>query len=249
MKVIIVAAGSSTRLGNLTKEIPKGLLKINSKSILEIQIQQFKKKNISKIIIITGPHHEKFHFNDTSLINDEKHMEHDVLGSLMAAKSEMNSEIITSYSDIIFDDSIINSLLKFKGDIGIAVDLAWEKKYLNRTEHPKEQADNVLIENDKIIKIKKNILDYEKFQLRGEFIGLMKLSENGAKMFVKKYTQMLEFHKGKFQDAPSLNKAYLTDLIQELIDSGIEVLPIFIDGKWNEIDTLQDLENAKKIWN
>ena len=248
MKIIIIAAGSSTRLGNLTEEIPKGLLKINSKSILEIQIQQFKKKNISKIIIITGPYHEKFHFNDVSLINDKKHMDHDVLGSLMTAKSEMNSEIITSYSDIIFDDSIINSVLKFKGDIGIAVDLAWEEKYLNRTEHPKEQADNVLIENDKIIKIKKNIVDYKKFQLRGEFIGLMKLSENGAKIFVKKYNQMLEFHKGEFQDAPSLDKAYLTDLIQELIDSGIEVLPIFIDGKWSEIDTLQDLEKARKLF-
>ena len=178
-------------------------------------------------------------------MNYEKH---DVLCSLMAAKSEMNSEIITSYSDIIFDDSIINSLLKFKGDIGIAVDLEWEEKYLNRTEHPKEQADNVLIQDDKIIKIKKNILKYEKFQLRGEFIGLMKLSENGAKIFVKKYNQMLEFHKGEFQDAPSLEKAYLTDLIQELIDSGIEVLPIFIDGKWSEIDTLQDLEKAKKLF-
>ena len=44
MKVIIIAAGSSTRLGNLTEEIPKGLLKINNKSILEIQIQQYKKK-------------------------------------------------------------------------------------------------------------------------------------------------------------------------------------------------------------
>jgi len=44
MKVIIIAAGSSTRLGNLTKEIPKGLLKINSKSILEIQIQQFNQR-------------------------------------------------------------------------------------------------------------------------------------------------------------------------------------------------------------
>ena len=63
MKVIIIAAGSSTRLGNLTEEIPKGLLKINNKSILEIQIQQYKKKNISEIIIITGPHHEKFRFN------------------------------------------------------------------------------------------------------------------------------------------------------------------------------------------
>ena len=248
MKVIIISAGSATRLGNLTEEIPKGLLKINNKSILEIQIQQFKKNNISKIIIITGPHHEKFHFDDVSLINDKKYTEHDVLGSLMIAKSEMNSEIITSYSDIIFDDSIIDSLLKFKGDIGIAVDLEWEEKYLNRTEHPKEQADNVLIENDKIIKIKKNIVDYKKFQLRGEFIGLMKLSENGAKIFVKKYNQMLEFHKGEFQDAPSLEKAYLTDLIQELIDSGIDVKPIFIQGKWMEIDTPQDLNKARNYF-
>ena len=72
MKVIIIAAGSSTRLGNLTEEIPKRLLKINNKSILEIQIQQFKKNGISEIIIITGPHHEKFHFDNVSLINDEK---------------------------------------------------------------------------------------------------------------------------------------------------------------------------------
>ena len=104
MKVIIIAAGSSTRLGNLTEEIPKGLLKINNKSILEIQIQQYKKKNISEIIIITGPHHEKFSFNDVSLINDEEYSENDVLGSLMAAKSEINSEVITSYSDIVFED-------------------------------------------------------------------------------------------------------------------------------------------------
>lgn len=244
MKAIILAAGSSTRLRPITESLPKGLLKINGSTIIQRQIEGFRKNGISEIIIIIGPNAEKFNFDDVTYVKDLNYEKHDVLGSLMTAKSEMNSEIITSYSDIIFDDSIINSLLKFKGDIGIAVDLAWEEKYLNRTEHPKEQADNVLIENNKIIKIKKNILDYEKFQLRGEFIGLMKLSENGAKIFVKKYNQMLEFHKGEFQDAPSLEKAYLTDLIQELIDSGKEVLPIFIDGKWREIDTPQDLETA-----
>ena len=244
MKAIILAAGSSTRLRPITESLPKGLLKINGSTIIQRQIEGFRKNGISEIIIIIGPNAEKFNFDDVTYVKDLNYEKHDVLGSLMTEKSEMNSEIITSYSDIIFDDSIINSLLKFKGDIGIAVDLAWEEKYLNRTEHPKEQADNVLIENDKIIKIKKNILDYEKFQLRGEFIGLMKLSKKGAKIFVKKYNQMLEFHKGEFQDAPSLEKAYLTDLIQELIDSGKEVLPIFIDGKWREIDTPQDLETA-----
>ena len=79
-----------------------------------------------------------------------------------------------------------NSLLEFKGDIGIAVDLNWEEKYLSRTEHPKNQADNVVIEHNKVVKIKKNILDYEKSQQMGEFLGLMKLSNNGAKVFVKK---------------------------------------------------------------
>lgn len=248
MKVIIIAAGSSTRLGNLTEEIPKGLLKINNKSILEIQIQQYKKKNISEIIIITGPHHEKFSFNDVSLINDEEYSENDVLGSLMAAKSEINSEVITSYSDIVFEDSVLDSLLEFKGDIGIAVDLNWEEKYLSRTEHPKNQADNVVIEHNKVVKIKKNILDYEKSQQMGEFLGLMKLSNNGAKVFVKKYNELIQSHQGKFQDAPSLKKAYLTDLIQELIDSGIEVSPVFINGRWYEIDTHQDLESVRKIW-
>lgn len=248
MKVIIIAAGSGTRLGNLTEEIPKGLLKINDKSLLGIQIEQYKKKNISEIIIITGPHHKKFDFQDVSLINDSKYLEHDVLGSLMIAKSKINEDVITSYSDIIFDDSILDTLLNFKGDIGITVDLNWEKKYLNRTEHPKSQADNVVIENNKVIKIQKNIFGCKKSQKMGEFLGLMKMSSQGAKTFVSKYNQLAESHKGKFQNAPSLNKAYLTDLIQELIDSGIKISPIFVNGKWFEIDTLQDLTNVRKIW-
>ncbi len=248
MKALIISAGSATRLGNLTQEIPKGLLKIHNKSILEIQIEQFKKKNISNIIIITGPHHEKYNLENISLVNDKNHNDHDVLGSLMTVKSEINDELITSYSDLVFDETILNSLFNFQGDVGLAVDLNWEKNYLNRTEHPKNQADNVVIVDNKIIKIKKNIIECKNLEQIGEFLGLMKLSKQGAKIFVKKYDELLNSHQGNFQDAPSLKKAYLTDLIQELIDSGITVSPIFIDGKWSEIDTPQDLENAKKIF-
>ena len=43
-------------------------------------------------------------------------------------------------------------------------------------------------------------------------------------------------------------KAYLTDLFQELINSGIDISPIYIDGEWCEIDTPQDLEKARKIF-
>lgn len=246
MKAIIIAAGSATRLGELTKKIPKGLLKINGKSIIELQLEQFRSNNVLDIIIITGPNHEQFNFSGISLMNDKKFHEHDVLGSLMTAKLEMNDELITSYSDIVFDNSILNSVLNFQGDLGIAIDLNWEKRYLDRTDHPRSEADNVVIENNKIIKIKKNILEYTNSQQMGEFLGLMKLSKHGAEIFVKKYNALLDTHEGRFQNAPSLTKAYLTDMLQELIDSGVDIHPIFIDGEWHEIDTSQDLDQVKK---
>lgn len=37
-------------------------------------------------------------------------------------------------------------------------------------------------------------------------------------------------------------------MIQELIENDIKVEPIFIDGKWCEIDTSEDLKNAEKLF-
>ena len=247
MKVIFIAAGSSTRLGTKTLNFPKGLLKINNNSIIGIQLDLFKNKKISDILIITGPNADKFNFNNVTYINDTNHKKHDVLGSLMVAKSHMNDEMITTYSDIIFDEKILNSIMEFKGDIGIAVEVNWEKRYINRDQHPKSEADNVIIENNKILKIKKNISECKDNQIIGEFIGLMKLSKKGSEIFKNKYLELEKIHVGKFHNAPSLEKSYLTDMLQELINSGVKISPIIINGNWCEIDTPQDIEIAKKI--
>ena len=103
MKVIIIAAGSSTRLAKETSDIPKGLLKINDKSIIEIQLELFQKNQLSDITIIIGPNRHKFELKNVDYIQDDEFQNHDVLGSLMAAKPIMNNEILISYSDIIFD--------------------------------------------------------------------------------------------------------------------------------------------------
>ena len=246
MKIIFIAAGSSTRLGTKTLNFPKGLIKINNNSIMGIQLDLFKNKKIDNIIIITGPNADKFNFKNVTYINDTNHKKHDVLGSLMVAKSHMNNEIVTTYSDIIFDEKILNSIVEFKGDIGIAIELNWEKRYINRDQHPKSEADNVIIQNGEIVKIKKNISESKDDQIIGEFIGLMKLSKEGAKIFKNKYLELEKTHIGKFHNAPSLERAYLTDMLQELINSGLKISPIIINGNWCEIDTPQDIEIAKK---
>jgi choline kinase len=247
MKIIFIAAGSSARLGKQTLNFPKGLIKINNNSIIGTQLDLFRNKNFNDIIIITGPNADKFDFKDVTYINDKNHKKHDVLGSLMIAKLQMNDEIITTYSDIVFDEKILNSIIKFTGDFGIAVDLNWEEKYVNRDQHPKNEADNVIIDNGKILKIRKNIRKGEGNQVIGEFLGIMKLSKKGTKIFKDKYSELVKSHTGKFHNAPSLEKAYLTDMLQELINSGIKISPIIVSGNWCEIDTPQDLEIAKKI--
>ena len=64
---------------------------------------------------------------------------------------------------------------------------------------------------------------------------------------LKKYLNELEKnHKRKFHDAESFESAKITDILQELVDSGVDVNPIFVEGKWCEIDTPRDLEIARE---
>jgi len=54
MNAIILCGGLSTRLGEITKEIPKVLLKIGDKTVFEWQIEKIKKMGIDKVVLAAG---------------------------------------------------------------------------------------------------------------------------------------------------------------------------------------------------
>ena len=248
MKAIILAAGEGSRMGKLTQNIPKPLVMVNGKSIIERQLSILKQNKILDVIIVTGSHNEKFNFKNVVYVNDLDHKKHDTLGSLMTARDYMNDEIIITYADQIFDEKIMESINNFSGDIGIAVDLDWEKNYVNRDQHPKSEAENVLINGNEILELRKNISECKENEKIGECLGLMKFSRKASKVFLDKYSELEISHQGKFHNAPSLEKALISDMIQELIDSEINVEPIYVSGKWCEIDTPQDLQIARKLF-
>ena len=250
MNAIIIAAGSGKRISESVKNIPKSMVKVNGKPIIEYQLSVLRKVGINEICVITGPYSEKFNIKNIKnikYIKDNEYENHDILGSLMQARKYFQTDTIILYSDIIFESKIIEKIIKSKQDISIAIDMNWEKKYDGRTEHPISEAENVEIKNDvEIIRIKKNITD-PKYNV-GEFLGIMKLSMKGSELFIQKYDEVMNNKTDLFHDAPSISKAYVTDMIQELIDSNIKINPILISGKWCEIDTFQDLKNAEKIF-
>ena len=245
MKAIILSAGCSSRLGDLTKELPKSLVDVNGKSIIQRQIETFQNNGIKEIIVIVGPNKDKFQLNDVEYVIDKNFHEHEQLSSLMTASKHFQNDVVISFGDVIVDNNIMKQIVESTYDIGIAIDLKWKKNYENRSQHPKSEADLALIKSNKITKIKKNLNFIENHQL-GEFLGIMKLSDLGLKKFLDVFERLNSSHKGKFHDAPSFQKAYLTDMIDELIQTNEVVNPIFIDGVWFEIDTIEDLENIRE---
>ena len=155
MKLLILAAGSGTRLGDLTKFIPKSLVEINSKTILERQMNIFQKFQKNNVIVIAGPNKDKFSEFNVEIFEDLEYNKHEQLGSLISINRYFDEDVIVIFSDIIFDEKIFQDIINIKCDIGIALDKNWDKNYTDRTEHPISQADLVKIKNNRIIEIKK----------------------------------------------------------------------------------------------
>ena len=229
-----------------TKNVPKGMVKLFDKGLIEMQIDIFKKCGIDDISIVTGYLAEKINFQSINYFKNENFSTTAGNESLFCAKEKLNDTIIC-YADLIFDISIIKKMIDFNGDVGIAVESDWKSRYVDRTLHPISEADNVLFdESGKIIELRKNI--QKSNSNVGEFLGVIRLSSEGSSLFLKRFSELKESYVGTFHSSPSLRQSILPDMIQELIDLGINVEPIMISENWCEVDTPQDLDFARKMF-
>ncbi|MFH1780856.1 MAG: phosphocholine cytidylyltransferase family protein [Candidatus Nealsonbacteria bacterium] len=245
-KVIIIAAGMGKRLRPLTNDKPKCLLDVGGKTIMERQLETLKLCGINDTAVIRGYQADKINFANIKYYENTDYQNNNILNSLFCAAPEMDGGFIASYSDILYDKSVIEKLLEDRHDVATVVDTDWQGYYQNRTKHPLEEAEKVIIRDGKVVKLGKKIKADE---ASGEFIGMIKLSGNGAEIFKKEFARVKkEYDKKPFHESAVFEKSYLTDMLQELIDQGNDVYPVLIQKNWWEIDTPQDLEKVRQIF-
>ncbi len=72
----------------------------------------------------------------------------------------------------------------------------------------------------------------------GEFIGLARFSAEGAEALGEVWREATAAgRKAPFGAAATLDQAYLSDGLNALTARGVALRPLFIDGRWREIDT------------
>lgn len=246
MKVIIIGAGMGNRLKPLTNNSPKCMLKFGGKTILQRQLEAFKAYNIKKIALIKGYRKEKINYPGIRYYINDNYQNNNILNSLFYAEEEIEEEVIISYSDILFEKQVVERLLESKKDISIVVDIDWRGYYVGRKDHPIEEAENVIFDaENNVVEIGKILT--RKHDVHGEFIGMMKLTSRGSEIFKRHFNRSKKLYWGKlFQKAPTFEKAYLTDMIQEMVDLGVPIHCVIIERGWKEIDTVEDYRKALK---
>jgi choline kinase len=119
MKTVILAAGAGSRLKPMTDHVPKCLLKVGVKCILEMTIENLLATNNSEIIIVTGYLEnkirefirERFPHLQITYIYNELYASTNNIYSLWLAKDEvLGDDMMMLDSDIVFDERIISKL-------------------------------------------------------------------------------------------------------------------------------------------
>jgi choline kinase len=115
----ILAAGLGSRFGDITKYIPKGMIKVGDKPMIEYSIDKLKKLGYSEILVVTGHCSDVYDnffkkWDNVKTIKNPFYKDTGSLFSLYLAMSELrkyNFKNLTILdSDIIYDYQILNSI-------------------------------------------------------------------------------------------------------------------------------------------
>ena len=245
MKAIILAAGQGTRLKKYTENLPKGMLSFNGKTIIERQIETFRSCGINDIVIVTGYASEKINYEGVKYYHNEKYAETNMVESLMAAREEFDDDVIVSYSDILFEDKMLETMMASNDEFACAVDDGWKEYWKNRYGTVDFDTESLTIDKSGYITelgLENPLLE----SIDSRYIGLLKFSKEGLSII----TKTMENAYKEFEDEPwqqsgkTVRKAYMTDLLNALIETGIKIKAIRFEHGWIEFDTNDDYERA-----
>ena len=239
MKVIILAAGQGTRLRPLTDTRPKCMVELQGKPLIQHQIETLRKNGVEDIHIATGYLENKIDFENTTKHFNPKYASTNMVHTLFCAEEAMeNDDLLITYGDIIFNDNVLQSILKSEADISVVVDKDWRKYWSARMENPLEDAETLKIsENGTIKELGKKPTSYD--DIEGQYIGLIKIKQSMLPKF-KAYYKGLD--KEKIYDGKDYKNMFMTSFLQMIADNLSPLKPVYIKNGWMEVDEPSDLE-------
>lgn len=237
MIAVILAAGQGIRLRPLTHKIPKALIEISDKTLIEYSLDNLKNQDISKAVIVIGylgDMIKKKVGNEYSgikivYVENEEYATTGSMYSLSKTKKIVDEDIILLESDLLYQEKAIIPIKKEKyPDFILASPCSGSE-------------DEVFIcidKNRRLTNLGKFIGNKE--DAIGELVGISRLSQR----FLKKLFERAE------QDYKKGEKNYHYEEVVFATNKENKDYPLYAilidDLAWIEIDNENDLKRAKE---
>jgi L-glutamine-phosphate cytidylyltransferase len=250
VKAIVIGAGRGSRLRHLTEEIPKTLVPILGRPMLDGILDALAAGGFrrSDVIFIAGYKAEVIQerYPDLTYVMNTEWERNNILASLLYAREHLAGGFVSTYADIVYRPAAVEALVRSPHDLTVVCDTAWRRRYEGRSQHPETDAEKLRAEGDRVIELSRRISSE---QAAGEFIGVMKASPAGAARLVRAFDEARAIYAGKeFREGRSFEKAYLIDLLEHMLRQGEAIHRVDTDGGYMEIDTLEDASLAESWW-
>lgn len=245
MQAVILAAGMGRRLGELTQENTKCMVKVNGVTLIDRLLSQLSSiGSLERVIIVIGYNGEKLKQHIGNQYNGLKieYIENPIydktnnIYSLSLANKELQEDdTLLIESDLIIEDSLINTIIE-----NPYPNLALVDKYETWMDGTMVKLDD----DHRIIEfVSKQNFDYKEIAQYYKTINIYKFSRdflcNQYVPFLNAYTQAL-----------GNNEYYeqVLRIITYLDNCDLKALPIQQGQKWYEIDDIQDLDIAETLF-
>ena len=133
-------------------------------------------------------------------------------------------------------------------EVSVLVDDDWIPYWKSRSDNWKSDIESLTYSSDnKIIDIGNPRCSLEEAQSR--YIGLIKFNERGISEFKRLFYENKEKYWHSTQPwlrSKSFKQAYMTCMLQEMVNGGVDVRAVHTKRGWLEFDTIDDIEKANK---
>lgn len=243
---LILAAGRGSRLHPYTAECPKCLTELGGRTLLSRQIGTLRAAGIEDIVIATGYRSEALALPGTRQVHNPAWETTNMVETLFRAEAFFGTDLIVSYSDIVYERRLVDALLRSPHDISVVVDTNWRAYWEMRFENPLDDAESLRLDSvGRIIDIGARVDDIDRIE--AQYIGLMRFHGAGIDTLRECYAGLRRVHR-PWMDRRPVEKAYMTDLLMEMILKGHDVHAMPVAGGWLEIDTVSDYETAAAMF-
>lgn len=233
--VVLLAAGTGSRLRPLTLDAPKCLTVVNNKPLIQHLLDTFRTQGVKKIIVVTGylehliREYMNEHVQDMQMeyvFNADYETTNNIY-SLWLARQAINEPFLLVESDLFFDAKLLNKMM-YPNRIALSIRLPW----MNGTTvslDKNHQVDRFYMSTDTTEKQHYKTVNICSLSLDSWYKVLARLDNYIDKKNLNAYYEAV------FLDLVA-NKTLFFEAV------------MFDENRWYEIDTTEDLDAAEKLF-